>query len=85
MENIFLINIFILQILQKYFFYKIQETQRLCNLLPINLDRRVTKDVEIAGFKLPEGSTLIPQVATVLYDEKVRAFTIIMNISSFNH
>lgn len=47
------------------------ETQRLCNLLPINLTRSVNRDVEIGGRKLQKGAQIIPQISTVLYDEKI--------------
>jgi cytochrome P450 len=49
-----------------------QESQRLCNLLPMNLTRIVGRDVEIGGKIVPAGTTLVPQISTVLYDENVR-------------
>uniref|UniRef100_A0AC34Q533 Cytochrome P450 n=1 Tax=Panagrolaimus sp. JU765 TaxID=591449 RepID=A0AC34Q533_9BILA len=49
----------------------ISETQRLANLLPINLIRKTTKDTTIDGHFIPQGSAVIPQISCVLYDEKI--------------
>uniref|UniRef100_A0A915CM23 Cytochrome P450 n=1 Tax=Ditylenchus dipsaci TaxID=166011 RepID=A0A915CM23_9BILA len=49
----------------------INETQRFCNLVPLNLIHRTTKDVECAGFKLPKGTRITPMISTVLYDQKI--------------
>ncbi|KAI6185155.1 hypothetical protein M3Y99_01955300 [Aphelenchoides fujianensis] len=51
----------------------ISETQRLCNLLPLNLFRTNTKAVEVGGFRLPAGTCIVPQISAVLFDEKVRS------------
>uniref|UniRef100_A0A914EL70 Cytochrome P450 n=1 Tax=Acrobeloides nanus TaxID=290746 RepID=A0A914EL70_9BILA len=48
----------------------INEIQRIVNLMPLNHRRSTTRDVEIHGFHLPEGTEIIPQISTVLYDEQ---------------
>ncbi|KAI6192907.1 hypothetical protein M3Y99_01907100 [Aphelenchoides fujianensis] len=50
------------------------ETQRLCNLLPLNLFRTNTKEVEVGGFRLLAGTCIVPQISAVLFDEKTIAF-----------
>uniref|UniRef100_A0A1I7RJ52 Cytochrome P450 33D3 n=1 Tax=Bursaphelenchus xylophilus TaxID=6326 RepID=A0A1I7RJ52_BURXY len=47
------------------------EGQRLANLIPINLFQRNLSDVTIAGHKIPAGSCILPQIACVMFDEKV--------------
>ncbi|KAF7634323.1 hypothetical protein Mgra_00006289 [Meloidogyne graminicola] len=47
------------------------ETQRLSNLLPLNLTRKVNKDVKIGGHNIKSGTILIPQISTVLFNEKI--------------
>ncbi|KAI1705406.1 cytochrome p450 domain-containing protein [Ditylenchus destructor] len=49
----------------------INETQRFCNLLPINLIHKTTRDVQIAGYKIPEGTRITPMISCVLYDKKI--------------
>uniref|UniRef100_A0AC34RHM5 Cytochrome P450 n=1 Tax=Panagrolaimus sp. JU765 TaxID=591449 RepID=A0AC34RHM5_9BILA len=48
----------------------ITEVQRLCNLVPINVLHRATKDVVIHGYHIPKDTIVIDQVSCVLYDEK---------------
>uniref|UniRef100_A0A914PIL7 Cytochrome P450 n=1 Tax=Panagrolaimus davidi TaxID=227884 RepID=A0A914PIL7_9BILA len=48
----------------------IYEVQRLVNLLPQNLPHKLTKDVEIRGYNIPKNTVILPQVSSVLYDEK---------------
>ncbi|KAH7717551.1 Protein CYP-33C1 [Aphelenchoides avenae] len=47
------------------------ETQRLSNLLPQNLHHKTMRDVNVNGMLIPEGTRIDPQIACVLYDEKV--------------
>uniref|UniRef100_A0A8R1HKS5 CYtochrome P450 family n=1 Tax=Caenorhabditis japonica TaxID=281687 RepID=A0A8R1HKS5_CAEJA len=49
----------------------INETQRLANLLPMNLSRTTVVDVEIAGFKIPKDTVITPQISTVMYDPEI--------------
>lgn len=49
----------------------INETLRLVNLLPQNLFHKNLKDVEINGYKIKAGTTIIPQISCVLYDERI--------------
>ncbi|PAV85260.1 hypothetical protein WR25_18536 [Diploscapter pachys] len=48
----------------------INETQRLANLLPMNLMHETVRDVEINGYKLEKGTTVVAQISTVMYDEE---------------
>uniref|UniRef100_A0A915CNF3 Cytochrome P450 n=1 Tax=Ditylenchus dipsaci TaxID=166011 RepID=A0A915CNF3_9BILA len=49
----------------------INETQRFCNLLPINLIHRTTKDVDCGGYRIAKGTKIVPMISSVLYDEKI--------------
>ncbi|KAH7718158.1 CYP-33A1 protein [Aphelenchoides avenae] len=49
----------------------IMEAQRVCNLSPQNILHRTTRDVEVDGYMLSEGTAIVPQISTVLYDEKI--------------
>uniref|UniRef100_A0AC34Q504 Cytochrome P450 n=1 Tax=Panagrolaimus sp. JU765 TaxID=591449 RepID=A0AC34Q504_9BILA len=49
----------------------INEIQRLVNILAQNLLHKTTKDVEIMGYKIKAGTTIVPQISCVLYDEKI--------------
>nr|CAD2200420.1 unnamed protein product [Meloidogyne enterolobii] len=51
----------------------INETQRVCNLLPLNLTHRTMADAQILGgkFHIKKGTSIIPQICCVLFDEKV--------------
>ncbi|KAF7627337.1 hypothetical protein Mgra_00009378 [Meloidogyne graminicola] len=51
----------------------INETQRVCNLLPINLTHRTMADSTILGgkFHLKKGTSITPQICCVLLDEKI--------------
>lgn len=49
----------------------IYESQRLVNLLASNLPHKLLKDVEIRGYKIPKGTVIIPQISTILFDDKV--------------
>ncbi|KAH7704131.1 CBN-CYP-33C9 protein [Aphelenchoides avenae] len=47
------------------------ETQRLANLLPQNVPHETTRDVVLDGYTIPKGTTIVPQISCVLYDEKI--------------
>ncbi|VDP41632.1 unnamed protein product [Heligmosomoides polygyrus] len=49
----------------------INEIQRTTNLLPLNLLHETTRDVQIGEFHLPEKTTVVAQISTVLYDEEI--------------
>ncbi len=48
----------------------IGEIQRCANLLPVNLQHRVIKDTVIQGHSIPSGTSILPQLANVLIDER---------------
>lgn len=37
----------------------------------MNLSRTANVDVRIGGHNLPSGTTLVPQISTVLFDERI--------------
>ncbi|KAK5967949.1 Unspecific monooxygenase [Trichostrongylus colubriformis] len=49
----------------------INEIQRVANLLPLNVFHETTCDVNIDGYHIPSGTLVLPQISTVMYDEKV--------------
>ncbi|KAH7707514.1 Protein CYP-33C1 [Aphelenchoides avenae] len=49
----------------------VHETQRLCNVVPMNLPHETTRDVVIDGYNVPKGTCVVPQISMVLYDEKI--------------
>ena len=48
----------------------VAETQRFCNLVPVNIFHKITKDIEIGGYKFPKDTTITHQISTVLMDER---------------
>uniref|UniRef100_A0A914QV90 Cytochrome P450 n=1 Tax=Panagrolaimus davidi TaxID=227884 RepID=A0A914QV90_9BILA len=48
----------------------VAETQRYCNLVPINVPHRTTKATEIRGYKIPANTMITHQISTVLMDER---------------
>jgi cytochrome P450 len=52
-------------------FLKLQEIQRIANLVPMNVRHATTRDVTINGYFIPKGTSIIPQLSVVLYDDKV--------------
>uniref|UniRef100_A0A8C0XR11 Uncharacterized protein n=1 Tax=Castor canadensis TaxID=51338 RepID=A0A8C0XR11_CASCN len=49
----------------------IHEVQRFADIIPVNLPHMTSRDVEIQGFLIPKGTTLIPNLSSVLKDETV--------------
>ncbi|CAI2354965.1 unnamed protein product [Caenorhabditis sp. 36 PRJEB53466] len=49
----------------------INETQRLANLLPLNVMRATSADVEIAGHRILRNTIIVPQISTVMYDPEI--------------
>lgn len=52
----------------------ILESQRMTNLLSVNLLRYTTRDVDINGYHIKKNSTVIPQISVIMIDPKVRFF-----------
>uniref|UniRef100_A0AC34RAB4 Cytochrome P450 n=1 Tax=Panagrolaimus sp. JU765 TaxID=591449 RepID=A0AC34RAB4_9BILA len=48
----------------------IAEIQRVCNLLPLNVIHRVTKDVAIKGYCIPKDTAITHHISMVLKDER---------------
>ncbi|VDM68659.1 unnamed protein product [Strongylus vulgaris] len=49
----------------------IAEIQRSANLLPLNVFHETTEDVVIDGHHIPAKTLFLPQISSVMYDEKV--------------
>uniref|UniRef100_A0A914Z2J7 Cytochrome P450 n=1 Tax=Panagrolaimus superbus TaxID=310955 RepID=A0A914Z2J7_9BILA len=52
-----------------YFNACLQEVQRLTTVLPMNLFHRTFEDMQIDGYTIPKGTTIIPQFESVHKDE----------------
>ena len=48
----------------------LDEIQRIINVLPWGIPHQTLEDVQIAGYKVPSGTTLMPQVGVVHFDER---------------
>ncbi|XP_078081266.1 cytochrome P450 2J6-like [Mustelus asterias] len=49
----------------------IHETQRLGNIAPISLPHQTFRDTEVMGYTIPKGTTIIPNLTSAMFDEKV--------------
>ncbi|KAI6187471.1 Cytochrome P450-33C9 [Aphelenchoides besseyi] len=49
----------------------VQESQRMANLLPINLLHRTTRDVKIENHFLPQGTWITPQVSVLMCNPEI--------------
>ncbi|XP_048802308.1 cytochrome P450 2J2-like isoform X2 [Lagopus muta] len=48
----------------------IHEVQRKSNIVPFNVPREAMKDTILAGFRVPKGTILIPNLTSVMFDKK---------------
>ncbi|XP_065276807.1 cytochrome P450 2A13-like isoform X1 [Emys orbicularis] len=46
----------------------IHEFQRFCDIIPMGLARRVTRDTQFRGYTIPKGTEVYPMLGSVLYD-----------------
>ncbi|XP_059103410.1 cytochrome P450 2D20-like [Peromyscus eremicus] len=49
----------------------IHEVQRFADIAPMNIPHMTSRDIEVQGFLIPKGTTLIPNLSSVLKDETV--------------
>ena len=49
----------------------IQELQRIAVLLPLGVQHIVLEDVNMGGYKIPKGTTVVPQFQSVHLDEEL--------------
>uniref|UniRef100_A0AC34F7R8 Cytochrome P450 n=1 Tax=Panagrolaimus sp. ES5 TaxID=591445 RepID=A0AC34F7R8_9BILA len=49
----------------------INESQRMANLLPLNLLHKTTRDVTILGHFIPKNTCIVPQIGNVLFNEQI--------------
>jgi cytochrome P450 family 33 len=52
----------------------IMETQRLANIVALNFFHTTTREVNIAGYTMPKGTLVIPQISVLMADPKVRIY-----------
>ncbi|KAM7410065.1 hypothetical protein PAMA_001494 [Pampus argenteus] len=48
----------------------IHEIQRMGNIVPLSLPHVVNRNVHLGGYTVPKGTTVIPNLTSVLFDEK---------------
>ncbi|KAJ4942813.1 hypothetical protein JOQ06_005325 [Pogonophryne albipinna] len=47
----------------------IHEIQRMGNIVPLNLPHVTNRDIQLGGYTIPKGVTIIPNLTSVLYDK----------------
>ncbi|KAL7397564.1 hypothetical protein ABVT39_024087 [Epinephelus coioides] len=48
----------------------IHEVQRMGNIVPLSLPHATTRDIQLGGYTIPKGVTIIPNLTSVLFDKK---------------
>lgn len=49
----------------------VTEVQRCASILSVNVPRTSPEDVVIEGYTIPKGTPIVPQISTVMYNERV--------------
>ncbi|XP_060244967.1 cytochrome P450 2D3-like isoform X1 [Meriones unguiculatus] len=49
----------------------VHEVQRFADIAPVNFPHMASRDIEVQGFRIPKGTTLITNLSSVLKDETV--------------
>uniref|UniRef100_A0A914DUP9 Cytochrome P450 n=1 Tax=Acrobeloides nanus TaxID=290746 RepID=A0A914DUP9_9BILA len=49
----------------------LDELQRLANILPWHIPHEVNEEVILAGFKIPKGTTIMPQIGAIFFDPEI--------------
>nr|XP_040041230.1 cytochrome P450 2J6-like [Gasterosteus aculeatus aculeatus] len=47
----------------------IHEVQRMANIVPLSLPHITSKDIQLGGYTIPKGVTIIPNLTSVLFDK----------------
>ena len=47
------------------------EVQRIANVVPLNVLHSTTEDTLVGGYLLPKGTLIVPQISSILFDEKI--------------
>ncbi|XP_068563308.1 cytochrome P450 2J6-like [Cebidichthys violaceus] len=47
----------------------IHEAQRMGNIVPLNLPHATNRDIQLGGYTIPKGVTIIPNLTSVLFDK----------------
>uniref|UniRef100_A0A4W6DJ00 Cytochrome P450, family 2, subfamily AE, polypeptide 1 n=1 Tax=Lates calcarifer TaxID=8187 RepID=A0A4W6DJ00_LATCA len=47
----------------------IHEVQRISNIVPLSLPHVTTRDIQLGGYTIPKGVTIIPNLTSVLFDK----------------
>ncbi|XP_020505678.2 cytochrome P450 2J2-like [Labrus bergylta] len=49
----------------------LHEVMRMSNIVPLSLPHMTNKDIQLGGYTIPKGATIIPNLTSVLYDKNV--------------
>nr|XP_020505679.1 cytochrome P450 2J2-like [Labrus bergylta] len=47
----------------------LHEVMRMSNIVPLSLPHMTNKDIQLGGYTIPKGTTIIPNLTSVLYDK----------------